>query len=252
MGAIKLLRGLFEGTVTLKYLADNKGEVDAFLKYDAVDWDAILSGIKKRFNMTGKPDAMKHVHDVATEVKKQFKRCKECGMRQQNSWSPLNSVAMAEKVGLGYLHFECFVVPSKFIHPTYFGASQVSKAHPAPLENILKATHILTLETVLAHQRYFHGDPLATPAVTDAIQAFLKTWKYSETDFGLGKDAARAGITFMPLPPPERPVIGRPQQKTTAAKCVLKKRDNKSERLHRTKNDDSRRSSDSRCSYGCV
>ena len=79
----------------------------------------------------------------------------------------------------------------------------MSKAQPAPLENILKATHILTLETVLTHQRYFHGDPLATPAVTEAIQAFLKTWKYSERDFGPGQDAARAGIAFMPLGPPE-------------------------------------------------
>ena len=37
-GAWKLLRGLFERTVTLKYLAQNPAEVDAFLAFDAVDW----------------------------------------------------------------------------------------------------------------------------------------------------------------------------------------------------------------------
>jgi hypothetical protein len=59
-GALKLLRSLFERTVTLKYLAKNKGEIDKFLKYDAVDWDAILSGIEKLFRMTSKPETTEH------------------------------------------------------------------------------------------------------------------------------------------------------------------------------------------------
>jgi len=123
-------------------------------------------------------------------------------MRKQNSWTALNSVAMAEKVGLGYLHFECFVLPTKFIHPTYFGANQISKAAPAPLHNILKPTHILTLETILTHQRYFHGDPPASPSVVEAIQEFFRTWKFSETDFGLEEGAPRVGLAFLPLDPP--------------------------------------------------
>jgi hypothetical protein len=93
------------------------------------------------------------------------------------------------------------VLRSKFIHPTYFGARQASKPTPAPLINILKATRILTLETVLTHQRYFHADPLASPFVIEAIKEFLKVWKFSESDFGLGEDAARAGVAFFPLDP---------------------------------------------------
>ena len=36
-GAFKLLRGLFERTVTLKYLVQNPKEVGAFLAFDALD-----------------------------------------------------------------------------------------------------------------------------------------------------------------------------------------------------------------------
>jgi len=76
-GALKLMRSLFERTVTLKHLAQNKSETAAFLKYDAVDWDAILSGIQTRFQLTANPKTMKHFRDAAKEVKSQLKRCEK-------------------------------------------------------------------------------------------------------------------------------------------------------------------------------
>ena len=195
--ALKLLRSLYERTVTLKYLAQNKTEIDAFLEYDAVDWQEILSGIEKQYQMTPGPEALKHVADKSKQIKSQFKRCKKCGLPRQ-TWTTLDSQSMAKKVGLGYLHFECFKLPSKFIHPTYFGADQVSKDQAAPIDNILKSTHILTLETVLTHQRYFHSDPIASTDVIDVIRDFLNTWKFSKTDFGLAEHAQRAGLVFVP------------------------------------------------------
>jgi hypothetical protein len=198
-GALKLLRSLFERTITLKYLAQHPAEIEAFLEFDAVDWSIILSGIEKRYSITAKPETTKHFHEAAGQVKSRFRRCPKCGNRKQNSWTPYSSVELAEKTGLAYLHFEGFVLPTKFIHPTYFGASQVSRDSPAPLANILKTTHILTLETVLAHGRYFQNDPLASPAVIEAIRDFLGVWKFAETAFGLGENATRAGLIFIPF-----------------------------------------------------
>jgi hypothetical protein len=201
-GALKLLRGLFERTVTLKYLAQNPVEVDAFLAFDAVDWDAVLMGIEKTYGLSAGIEAREGFKAEATAVREGFKKCKKCGHPKQTSWTPRSSVELAEKTGLAHLHFEAFLMPSKFIHPTYWGAHQVSKASPAPLLNLLKITHTLTLETALVHQRYFEGDPLASPAVKEAIQDFLHVWTFSDTDFGLGQDATRAGLAFMPLDPP--------------------------------------------------
>ena len=169
------------------------------MEFDAVDWDALLSGIETRYGIRARVDTRKHFQDAAREVRNRFTRCNKCGNRKQASWTPRSSVELAEKTGLAHLHFEGFVLPSKFIHPTYFGAHQVSRDSPAPLVNILKTTHALTLETALVHQQYFEGDPLAAATVVEAIQDFLRVWKFAETDFGLGKNAGSAGLQFLPL-----------------------------------------------------
>lgn len=202
-GAMKLLRVLFERTVTLKYLAQNAAEVDAFLAFDAIDWDIVIAGIKKRFGLSLRDEANKPIQDAATTARTRFKqeKCKECGYRKQTTWTPHSSQELSSRTGLGHLHFEAFVIPSKFIHPTYFGTRQLSRNHPAPVPNTLKATHVLTLETVLTHQRYFKHDPLASPIVIEAVQDFLHEWKFADTDFGLGADAQRAGLGFGRLAP---------------------------------------------------
>jgi Family of unknown function (DUF5677) len=198
-GALKLLRGLFERTVTLKYLAQNPVEVDAFLAFDAVDWDAVLTGIEKTCGFTAGIEARESFKAAAKVVREGFTKCNKCGNRKQTSWTPRSSIELAENTGLAHLHLEAFLMPSKFIHPTYWGAHLVSSAAPAPLLNVLKITHTLTLETALVHQRYFKGDPLASSTVREAIQDFLRVWKFSDTDFGLGQDAVRAGLAFVPL-----------------------------------------------------
>jgi len=67
--------------------------------------------------------------------------CAVCGMRKQTNRTPRSSQELAKEVRLEHLYFEAFLVPSKLIHPTYFGTRQVSKEGPTPLPNILKATH---------------------------------------------------------------------------------------------------------------
>lgn len=202
-GALKLLRPLFERTVTLKYLAMNPEEAQAFVDYDAVNWDDILSGIANTTRVPIQTEIREKIAARASDARKRLKqeKCSLCKQRKPVSWTPRSSVELAQKTGLGRLHFEAFVMPSKHIHPTYFGICEVlrSKEEP-PVCNILKAVHVLTLEVVLSHLRYFRKDPLAAPIATDAIRDFLKVWTFSETDFGLGADAARAGLAFHEWP----------------------------------------------------
>jgi hypothetical protein len=141
---------------------------------------------------------------LAGEARKRFKQetCSLCKRGKPLGWTPRSSLELAQKTGLDHLHFEAFVIPSKHIHPTYYGTTHEVRQskEEAPLLNILKAMHVLTLEVVLTHLRYFRGDPLAVPVATQAIQEFLKVWLFSETDFGLGTDAVRAGLGFHEWP----------------------------------------------------
>ncbi len=201
-GALKLLRSLFERTVTLKYLAQNREEVQAFLAFDAADWNAVLSGIEKRYGIKAKAETLTRFDAAAKDVRDKFRQepCEKCRMRKQTSWTPRSSLELAQKTGLEYLHFEAFVLPSKFIHTTYFGTRHLSRESPTPMHNTLKATHALAVETILVHQRYFKGDPLVSPLALEAVQGFFRVWKYADTDFGLAEHAARVGLQFAPLP----------------------------------------------------
>ena len=75
------------------------------------------------------------------------------------SWTPKSSKELAQLTDLDYMYFEAFVMPSKFIHPTYLGTHMTS-VEMTPMYNTIKHTHALTIETILAHY-YFHGvDPV--------------------------------------------------------------------------------------------
>jgi hypothetical protein len=202
-GALKLLRSLFERTVTLKYLAQDTKEAQAFLDFDSVNWRAVLAGIERRYGMKANPETLSRIEAAANAVRDKFRQepCDKCGMRKQTSWTPCSSLELAQRTGLEHLHFEAFVLPSKFIHPTYFGTRHLSRQSPTPTSNTLKATHTLAVETILVHQRFFKGDPLHSPLAIEAVQGFLRVWSYSDTDFGLGEHAARAGLRFLPLTP---------------------------------------------------
>ncbi len=199
-GALKLLRGLYERTVTMKYLASNPEKTEDFLASDAIDWDVVLKGIEKVSGLRAKEGTVTKVGEAAAKARKRLRqeKCPECGLRKQTSWTPMSSLQLAEKTGLSHLHFFGFVLPSKHIHPTYFGAREVTDAKAAPIQNTLKTAHEVMLETVILHQRHFTGDPLTLGVVQEVVQRFFRIWVFSESDFGLGEDCERAGIMFRP------------------------------------------------------
>jgi hypothetical protein len=158
-GALKLLRSLFERTVTLKYLVENPAEAQAFIDFDAIDWQQVLTGIEAKHGIRPSEETQKRIAAAAGAARKRFRqeRCKECGQQKQLNWTPKSSKELAELTGLDYMHFEAFVMPSKYIHPTCFG-TRASSRDVAPLNNTLKHTHALAIETILAHGRRDCGE----------------------------------------------------------------------------------------------
>jgi len=190
-GALKLLRCAFERTVTLKYISQNPSEAQAFVDFDAIDWKAVLTSIGKKYSLRISEQSQENLDRRAEDARKRYRQdpCPQCGLRKQTAWTPHSVQTLAGKVKLDYMFFEAYAMPSKYIHPTFFGIRNLSQEMPPPMYNTLKNTHCLVVETVLAHQRYFHGDALPSELASETIEGFMSIWKYADTDFDLAKPA---------------------------------------------------------------
>lgn len=200
-GAVKLLRCLYEKVVTLKYIAENPIEADAFLDFDAIDWHNILPAIHKQYGFQMSDQGQRNLDERYEQAKVRFKQesCSECGMRKRTTWTPLSMQDMAKKARLDYLFLEAYLIPSKYIHTTHFGARSQAGDRMTPMYNIIKASHSIALESILTHQRYFHGKPIGSEEIASVVQDFFQIWKFSETDFGLEAESAEwPGLIKLP------------------------------------------------------
>jgi hypothetical protein len=183
-GAQYFLRAIFERIVTLKYLSRNPNKVEDFLNYDAVDWEQILKGIQHLTGMkVGKP-AWSNISTRAAEARKKNKqeKCLVCGGQRPTSWTTLNTKDMAEVVGMGHLYLNCYIFPSKLMHPTIWGTRNRIK-DDNPMYNTLNCLHEMLVELILIHRRYFASKYRITPLGISAIRDFLKVWTISNTSF---------------------------------------------------------------------
>jgi Family of unknown function (DUF5677) len=104
-GAIKLLRSMYEHTVTVKYLNDHPEELQAFIDFDRVQQYKVMKPI---FDTFGEhvlpPHIVADTESRYLEVKHNFmvKSCKSktCdAKRVAHTWSKLDFVSMAKKTG---------------------------------------------------------------------------------------------------------------------------------------------------------
>ena len=81
-GALKLLRSLFERTVTLKYIAQNPAEAEAFRDFDALDWQQILA-IEAKYALRPSEEARSRIVEAAKAARKTYRQepCSVCGLR---------------------------------------------------------------------------------------------------------------------------------------------------------------------------
>lgn len=123
--AMKLLRTMYEQTVTLRYLNDHPDEVQDFLDFNAVQLQKLIKPIEETFGTKVLSDELKEEQRKKFEaVKNRFmvKSCKSktCDeMRLSHTWSKLDFVSMGKKAGhIGTLIVPGYFIPLRHAHPT--------------------------------------------------------------------------------------------------------------------------------------
>ena len=124
IAGLKLLRPMFEATVTARYLNRNPGETDTFLQYYNVHQRkginlAKLVGIDVSAYVS--PPKQNEIESAYQAIKHQYRWtvCKKCRTdREAASWTKKSLVAMAREVGLGTAVVGLYYLPTMQIHTT--------------------------------------------------------------------------------------------------------------------------------------
>jgi hypothetical protein len=122
LAAQKLLRGLYERAVTLRYLHENPAEIDDFLDYYHVGQRKLMLACQDTMGAaTFPPDQVTDIEAAFKAVKEKFMvtACEDCGTKRLNhTWSKLDFVAMAKKTSLGPLYAIAYTLPLRHAHAT--------------------------------------------------------------------------------------------------------------------------------------
>jgi hypothetical protein len=128
--AQKVVRGLYERAVTLRYLHDNPGALEDFWDFHHISQYKLMLSIKETMGDDVFPDNISgDVEQKYKDLKERFMvtDCKKCGTKRLNhTWSKLDFVAMAKKTGaLGQLIVPGYYIPLRQAHSTV--ASMLSR-----------------------------------------------------------------------------------------------------------------------------
>ena len=133
MGATKLLRSLYEHSVTLYYLSEHPNELDNFWDYSYVTEHKLMKSMRETYGS----DAFKNSSVREAEIEERFLSvkerfmttdCKKCGTKKvHHNWNKLDLVSMAKQSGpLG----------DSILHG-YFGPLTQAHSHPVTLTSRL-------------------------------------------------------------------------------------------------------------------
>lgn len=123
---MKLLRSLYEHTVTLRYLHEHPEEISRFLDYHHVQQHKLMKAITETFGEeVFKPEMIAELKAKYESVKEDFMvtDCEKCGTKKLNhSWNKLNFVALAKKTGpIGSMIVHGYFLPLRHSHSTLGG-----------------------------------------------------------------------------------------------------------------------------------
>jgi len=104
VAASKLVRSMYEHTVTLRYLHEHADEIDTFLDYHLIQNDKLISRLIETFGDQILPtEVIADARRKAAEVKEDFMIpvCDHPGAKKRlnHTWNTLDFVAMAKKTG---------------------------------------------------------------------------------------------------------------------------------------------------------
>jgi Family of unknown function (DUF5677) len=118
IGALKILRGMYERAVTSAFILANPDQTDAFLEYDKVNKHRAYMHAKKLGEHGPRltPETIKRIEDEFEAVKPMFLN----GTRVRGSWTKLDTASLAQKAGPGYeaLYLDAFYKPTLELHTT--------------------------------------------------------------------------------------------------------------------------------------
>jgi hypothetical protein len=196
IGALKLVRSLYERAVAVVFISKNPEQAKRFMNFGAVSQRRVINQLKKAFpervNEMMSEDDLKQVEEQYQGVVADFTEvvCKSCNTtKPAGSWSFLSTDAMALKAGyeLEKLYGMAFAMPTQFIHtsmwsmkyrmlergsdgkPTFKIGSQREESDMAA-----HAAHVVMLQLINALNNYFQWDK--GPQLDQASADYLKCW----------------------------------------------------------------------------
>lgn len=129
IGAMQILRGMYERHVTAAYLANNPDEVDDFVDYHHVQQRRALNHLKTAYR--GEQEILDRLvpEEMRRDVEQNFaalpakftQSCEACRKPLMMSWSPHNTATLARKgeQGLEKLYYFQYFLPTMFTHSTF-------------------------------------------------------------------------------------------------------------------------------------
>lgn len=205
-GATKLLRSMYEHTVTLKYLHDHPDELQAFCDFDRVQQYKLMRPIIDTFGEDAlPPETVAVTEKEYAEVKDKFivKSCKSktCGeQRVGHTWSKLDFVSMAKKTGtIGSLIVPGYFEPLRHAHSTYRTMTERLELvdgrmgfrrgpQPEKADQALMVAHNCLLIALEIQKERFN-----IPGLEEAIQLSLRDWGLVWSPEFLAQMEAEAG-----------------------------------------------------------
>jgi uncharacterized protein DUF5677 len=188
---MKLLRSLYEHTVTLRYLHGHADEVDAFMDFHHVQQYKLMRNILDTFGRNAlQPDIVIKVEERYATVKNDFliTDCEKCGTKRPNpTWSKLDFVSMAKRAGsIGKLIVPGYFVPLRHAHSTFGGLSDRleivdnrvqfrRESSPEVADKALMTAHDCILHVLEVQNERFKIDGLQEQLQT-CFQDFVNVW----------------------------------------------------------------------------
>jgi len=122
IGAMKLLRAMYEQAVTMGYLAKHPEEADMFLNYSKIHAYKRLGHLQNeeraQFFSQSQIDDIRTNYESVKEIYTEM-ICKKCRKKRvQASWSKLDLLTMAREAELDGLYHSCYFEPTLQMHAT--------------------------------------------------------------------------------------------------------------------------------------
>lgn len=196
LAAQKLLRGLYERAVTLRYLHEHPTEVQDFLDYHLVAQRKLMLVCKETMGEESfTPEMSQQIEAEYQAVKDKFMvtECKECGTTRLNfTWSKYDFVSMARATCLGKLLAVGYYIPLRNAHATVAsmlsrmeagkngGISFAGAAQRKEADYALRVSHNIILDALRVEDERF-----AVPGLKEqnemCLQDFIDIWQKPST-----------------------------------------------------------------------